>query len=181
MSVETDPPETPEATDTRVAPSVDLMAGLFFLAWAAAGWWSYLGNAPLRRSLFASVDPGPALLPLITLWVLTMGGGLVLAIGLVRLALGRSEGAPLPSLRSHLIPVAFLASLLGAVLAMRSLGFVTVSFVFCLVWIAVLSASGRVGWRDHAVGLALAVVLAGAITWGLHAVFVQLLLVQLPR
>lgn len=171
----------PAVSPGRGTPAVDLMAGTFFLVWAAAGWADYLGNGMLRRSLFASIDPGPALLPLITLWVLTAGGGVILLQGAWRLARGSHGGIPLPPLRSHLVPIAFLASLLAAVMAMRSLGFVTVSFVFCLAWIALLSAPGRIGMRDHAFGLALAAVLAGIITWALHAVFVQLLLIQLPR
>ncbi len=164
----------------RVTPAADLLAGGFFLCWAGAGWWSYLGHDRLRQSLFASVDPGPALLPLITLWLLTGGGALIAGQGLWRLAMGRREGIALPALRSHLVPAAFATSMLLAVLALRALGFVTVSFVFCLVWITALSAPGRVGLRDHGFGIALAAICAAAITWSLHAVFVQLLLVQLP-
>ena len=172
---------TSEGETNRVTPGVDLLAGGFFLCWAGAGWWSYLGHDRLRQSFFASVDPGPALLPLITLWLLTGGGALIAVQGLWRVAMGRWDGIALPALRSHCVPAAFAASMLIAVLSMRALGFVTVSFAFCLIWITVLSAPGRVGLRDHSIGIALAAIYAAAITWSLHAVFVQLLLVQLPR
>ena len=166
-----------------VSPAIDLLAGAFFLLWAAVGWYSYLGSPRLRASLFVSVDPGPALMPLATIWVLSLGGGIIMAKGLWRIASGADPGAVarLPEARRHLVPMAFLASMLVGVMLLRQIGFVAVGFVFATVWLFALSGASRPGLRDKAIGLVLAAAMAAAITWAIHFIFVDLLLVQLPR
>lgn len=168
-----------EAEQQQASPGIDLLAGAFFLAWAGVGWLAFLQNEPLRRSLFASADPGPALLPLITLWLLTIGGTIIAIKGGYRLLRGRYDPTidSLPHIRDHLAPLAFVASVLVTVCLMRRIGFPIAGFGLSVVWLYVLSAGRRVSLRS---GL-LAVVFGATMTFIVYYIFVTLLLVPLPR
>lgn len=162
----------------RYSPALNLATAAFFLAWAAVGWLAYFSNAPLRASLFVGPDPGPALMPIITLTLLTVGGGIILLralVGFLRGDGGTVEG--LPDLRSHTKPILFMISLIVTVALMQRLGFATVGFGFSLVWLFVLSAGGQPLLRRAAVALALAVTITFAIWYG----FVEVLRISLPR
>lgn len=161
------------------SPSIDYLAGAFFLAWAAVGWFAYLGNAALRASLFASADPGPALLPLITLSLLTVGGAAAIATGLARSRRAPPQGGweGLPPWRDHLAPIAFGASVVALVFLMRRIGFPAAAFGFCVIWLYLLSAGRRISPRQALIAAAVAAALTGAV----HGVFAHLLLVPLPR
>lgn len=161
------------------SPSIDYLAGAFFLGWAAVGWFAYLGNARLRASLFASVDPGPALLPLISLSLLSVGGAMAVATGFVR---SRREAPQatwerLPPWRDHLAPVAFGASVVLLVLLMSRIGFPAAAFSLGVIWLYALSAGRRVRVRDALI----AVGTAAAMTAAVYGVFAHLLMVPLPR
>ena len=106
------------------SPGIDYLSGAFFLGWAAVGWFAYLGNERLRASLFASADPGPALLPLIALSLLSVGGATALATGVVRSRREAPHAAweRLPPWRDHLAPVAFGASVVLLVFLMSRIG-----------------------------------------------------------
>jgi len=160
--------------DTRTAPHIDTLAGGFFLVWAGVGWFSYAGNTALRASLWARADPGPALVPLIVLVLLTLGGGVLLARGLWRFV--RSEtGDSLPPVTAHILPLGFAATLGALVVAMPATGFLPAAIAFCLFWLWALSSGGHslLGW-------ALRFLAAGAIGGGIHLVFAGLLRVPLP-
>ena len=161
------------------SPSIDYLAGAFFLAWAAVGWFAYLGNARLRASLFASADPGPALLPLIALSLLSVGGATAVATGFVR---SRREAPQatlerLPPWRDHPAPVAFGASVVLLVFLMSRIGFPAAAFFLSVIWLYLLSAGRRLSAR-HAV---IAVGIAAAMVAAVYGVFAHLLLVPLPR
>ena len=171
MSRDTDSPEAGGA-------GTDLLAGGFFIAWAGVGWWAYLTNERLRASLESpSPDPGPALLALIVLWGLSIGGGLVASLGLWRLARGARVDEGLGGLREHFRPVAFLITLIVLALMMRPLGFLTAAGLFTAGWLYVLTAGIRLSWRHAVLAIAGGVVLPLA----LHLIFAGLLLVPLPR
>ncbi len=160
--------------DTRTAPHIDTLAGGFFLVWAGVGWFSYAGNAALRASLWARADPGPALVPLIVLVLMTLGGGFLLAKGLWRSA--RSEtGEGLPPATAHLLPLGFAATLGALAVAMPATGFLIAAIAFCLFWLWALSSGGHalIGW-------VLRLLAAVAIGGGIHLVFAGLLRVPLP-
>lgn len=161
------------------SPATDLLAGAFFLVWAGVGWVAFLGNDPLRKSLFASADPGPALLPLITLWMLTIGGTVIGIKGTYRSMkeTHARSAESLPRLRDHAAPLAFLASVLAAIFAMRQVGFPIAGFGLSVIWLYVLSAGMRVSLRS---GL-LAIVFGATMTFAVYYIFVKLLLVPLPR
>lgn len=171
---------TPAATSdqSRADPSVpgpvDALAGVFFLAWAVLGWASHLGNAPLRRSLFAGTDPGPALLPLIILWLVTLGGLWLLLSGLWRWRqAGASSG--LPPLASHAAPAGFALTLLALIWLIPVTGFRLPAIGFCLLWLWLMAPGGQAltAW-------ALRLPIAAAIAFGLHFLFAGVLGVPLP-
>ncbi|KPQ05890.1 MAG: Tripartite tricarboxylate transporter TctB family [Rhodobacteraceae bacterium HLUCCA12] len=159
----------------RTAPHIDLLAGGFFLIWASVGWLSYAGNARLRDSLWAGVDPGPALVPVIVLSLLSIGGAFLIAKGALRRMQGQTGGAGLPQTQTHVLPLGFAVVLLGLIVAMPLLGFVPVAIAFCLFWLWMLSPGGAAltGW-----GLRLlsAVLIGG----GIYAIFAGFLQVPLP-
>lgn len=167
--------------DTETAPHIDLLAGGFFLVWAGIGWFSYAGNPPLRASLWAQADPGPALVPLIVLVLLSLGGGVLVAKWLwraraataARLASDTVDG--LPPARTHILPLGFAATLGALAAAMPATGFLPAAVAFCLFWLWALSSGGNalVGW---ALRLLAAVIIGG----GVHLVFAGLLRVPLP-
>ncbi len=176
MSAPADERET--GADQPVSGPVDLLAGLFFLAWAAVGWVSYLGNAPLRRSLFAAADPGPALLPLIILWLVTLGGVWLLLTGLWRWrrsGAGAPTGTGLPPLVSHAAPAGFALTLLALIWLIPVTGFRLPAVGFCLLWLWLMAPGGQAltAW-------ALRLPIAAAIAFGLHFLFAGLLGVPLP-
>ena len=161
------------------SPGIDYLSGAFFLGWAAVGWFAYLGNERLRASLFASADPGPALLPLIALSLLSVGGATALATGVVRSRREAPHAAwerP-PPWRDHLAPVAFGASVVLLVFLMSRIGFPAAAFSLCAIWLYALSAGRRVAPRDALV----AVVAAAAMVAAVYGVFAHLLMVPLPR
>lgn len=166
-----------EQEANRTSPSVDVLAGLFFLCWAAVGWWSYLAHEKLRQSLFAGPDPGPGLLPLITLWILTLGGSGIAIKGLVRMRSvpAAERNADLADWRDHLVPLAFLATVIATVFMMQRVGFLISGFSFCVVWLCALSAYGRPSLRN----VVIAVVLAAVMTLGVYLIFARVLLVPL--
>jgi len=165
--------------DTGTAPHIDLLAGGFFLVWAGVGWFSYAGNTTLRASLGGQADPGPALVPLIVLTLLSLGGGALLAKGLWRAT--RPDTAPydpdegLPPARAHLLPLGFAATLGALVLAMPATGFLPAAITFCLFWLWALSSGGH-----SALGWALRLGVAVAIGGSIHLIFAGLLRVPLP-
>lgn len=166
--------------DIRTAPHIDALAGGFVLIWAAVGWYSYAGNAALRASLWAQADPGPALVPLIVLTLLSAGGGFLLVKGLARKLRPGSEGPDeategLPPAHTHLLPLGFALTLTGLSVAMPATGFLPAAIVFCLFWLWALSSGGHslVGW---ALRLLAAVTIGGSV----HFIFSGLLSVPLP-
>lgn len=169
----------PQDISTATSPAIDMLAGGFFLAWAAVGWTSYMNNIPLRASLGAGADPGPALLALITLWLLTIGGLVIAGIGAYRwtrvATAERSHDLPHP--KDHIRPVCFALTVIAAAIFMRPLGFILCAFVFCLLWLYVLPAGRSVSLRHGALAIALAAIL----TFGVYYIFARFLLVPLPR
>lgn len=148
-------------------------AGVFFLFWAALGWYGLLSNAPIWSTLGAlGLDPGPAILPIFACTAMTAGGLWYLGTGLLR---GHSGLKPafLPSLKT---PLVFFASAVLAASVLNVVGFWVSGFCFAALWIF---AFGR---RDKGLfyrsGMALG--LAVAIIAFIELVFVQALRVPLP-
>lgn len=167
----------PEPQQTQYSPALNISAAVFFMIWAGVGWIAYLGNAPLRASLFRGPDPGPALLPLITLSILTLGGAIILIRGLIGLWRHTTWAEGLPDPRSHARPMLFMLSLIVAVALMSRVGFLAVGFVLSGVWLFALSSASQPLLRRTVI----AVVLAAAITFAIWFGFVEVLRISLPR
>lgn len=168
-----------DASDT-IAPGAgsDLLAGGFLFAWAGVGWIGYLTNERLRASLESpSPDPGPALLALIVLWGLTLGGTAVTASGVWRRARGGRLRDGLEDARTHLRPAAFVVTLILLAVLLRPLGFLPAAGVFTACWLYGLTAGARLSLRHAALALLGGVLLP----LGLQLVFAGLLLVPLPH
>lgn len=161
----------------RTSPVVDLLAGALFLAWAMAGWYGYWINAPLRNSLGASADPGPALLALVTLGLLTVGGLAILIKGAARLRQESAWAYDLPPIGDHVRPLAFAASVVIATMLMRPIGFVASGLLFSIFWLYALSAGLR--WSPKAA--LLSIVVGAVLTLVIYVIFARFLHVPLPR
>ncbi|WP_420812382.1 tripartite tricarboxylate transporter TctB family protein [Pararhodobacter oceanensis] len=154
------------------------MAGGFFLFWAAVGWASYTANSDLRASLWARADPGPALVPIIVLSVLSLGGGFLFIRGIILTLNDRTpcqDQRALPPVSSHILPLGFAASLAVLAVAMQIVGFLPAAIAFCLFWFWGLSSekSTTRAWLLHLVA---AVTIGG----GINFLFAGLLSVPLP-
>lgn len=161
------------ASQQKDENSAGYAAGVFFLFWAAVGWAGLHFNAPLRATLTQpGLDPGPALLPILTSTALSVGGLWFLLSGFVKKRSGIAGLAPL----GVALAVAFFVTALMTTLWISLAGFTVPAFVFAAVWLTVLSnPTSRLRAR-----LAFALIVSGVIVAGIHLVFVTLLRVPLP-
>lgn len=160
--------------DQKTAPAIDLLAGGFCLLWALIGWAAFATNAPLRDSLGAHADPGPALVPLLVLVILTCGGAVLIAKGIWR-HLRQDSGAGLPAATAHILPIGFALSLGILILLLPLTGFLLGGVAFNLLWLWLLS-DRRGGGLPWFLRLAGAVAIAGSV----YLIFATLLRVPLP-
>jgi hypothetical protein len=160
--------------DQKTARIIDLLAGGFFLLWACIGWVAFATNGPLRASLGAQADPGPALVPLIVLVILSAGGAFLVAKGGLR-HFRQDSGSGLPALTAHILPIGFALTLGTLVLVLPLAGFLFGGVTFTLIWLWLLSDrhGGVMGWALRLTG-------AVAITGGIYLIFATLLRVPLP-
>jgi hypothetical protein len=169
---------TPDASlseDYVATPRGDILGGLLFLVWAAFGWVSVLTSPAIFMT--RGGDPGPALLPVAVLTLLTIGGLVVVGLGVRRRLKGEREPEAAESLGSPVISLLFIVSLVALPTVMQLIGFVVTTSLWIATWIFVLARSG--GSSSRQAGL-LAVIGAGTITSVVYAVFVMALRVRLP-
>ncbi len=173
MKATNDPETSPPLSST---PGwINLGAGLFFLAWALLGWFSLLSTPELLDSLGRGPDPGPALLPVVVLSLLTVGGLVITGYSLFR-HYGRF-GPCVAAWHRHRLALALVASLAALPSVMTWIGFTAAIFLVLLGWIWVLGLKqDQPGWR-----LALISLLSSAfITAAFYAGFVVLIRVPFP-
>lgn len=148
-------------------------AGVFFLIWAALGWYGVLSNAPLIASFGGpGLDPGPSILPMLASSALTAGGFFLVLRGVVT----RNFGVMRVPLRVVAVPLLFLASALIAGGLIGIFGFIIPGFVFAALWLVLLNARQKIWWKR--IGFSL--LLAALVITLIQIVFVQLLRVPLP-
>ena len=152
----------------------DFLAAGLFLAWAAVGWVGLATNRPLRESIGAAPDPGPALMPLIALSVLTIGGVAIGIAGIVRRRARREKTRG--NWRSHLIPAAYVATILVATVAMTHVGFLATAMVMSALWLVALSGDPLLSPWNLIRGVLLAILITACV----YIVFAYLLHVPLP-
>lgn len=162
-----------EATQNTDEKSPGLGAGVFFLFWAALGWFGILSNSPIWATLSApGLDPGPAILPVIACTALTLGGLWYSWVGIS----GRGSGIKSDFLTTLKTPAIFFATAVLMASMINLSGFRVAGFGFALLWLFVF------GRREKGLlyrgGVAL--VLATSIIAFIELVFVQALRVPLP-
>lgn len=118
----------------------NIAVAAFFLIWAAVGWISLLSDENLFSDLYAGADPGPTLLPIIVLSVLSVGGA-ALAIGALlhrRPALKLNKAAQrLP--KAVKLAFALFLSVASFPYFMTVIGYLPTTFIFVFVWTFILT------------------------------------------
>ncbi len=113
----------------------DIAVSAFFLIWAIVGWISLLGDDSLFSDLYAGADPGPTLLPIIVLSVLSVGG-IALAIGalVTRRPVSKPKDTSQAPSRSFKLALALFLSVASFPYFMTILGYLPTTFIFVFVW-----------------------------------------------
>ncbi len=141
----------------------DLGVAVFFLVWAAVGWVSVAMNAGLAANDFG-LDPGPSLMPVIVLSVLSVGG-LALAVSPVAALLAR-RGKLHWSMSIDWRRLAFFVSVAGFPVAMQAVGYIAATLVFVFVWGLLLAPDIRDRPMRSAVVAAVASVVTTLVVYG---------------
>lgn len=168
----------------RPHPALDIAVGLFILAWACVGWISIAGNPQIFAD--KGLDPGPSLLPIIVLSVLSIGGLAILAnggIGLLRTRMLKKAERPgfARILRPHLVPAVLLVTMVAYPTLMQAVGYTTATVVFVLGWILALTDWRRLTDGRARLGAAFGAVFTTAIVAALlYAGFVVVIHAPLP-
>lgn len=161
-----------ESRQQAAAPP-GIAAGIFFLLWAALGWYGVLTNAPLVATFRApGLDPGPAILSAMACLALSGGGLWLLVTGL----LARNPGHAPVTIRALALPALFLATALVVACLIGPFGFRLPALVFAVGWLTFLGKAQPVWWKRIALSLLLGAGIIGAI----EIIFVQVLRVPLP-
>lgn len=130
----------------------DMACGAFFCGFSLIGLSSVTNSPALMDSLNQGLDPGPALLPLVTLGLMLIGGSLIMAKGLWRwvqyikhsrqsMRPASSETCAKPPKKSslnisqHLHAAALLASLALLPSVIQWLGFLPAVVAMALPWL----------------------------------------------
>ena len=110
----------------------DLQVPFFFLGWAGVGWASLVTSWHLFSDHDGGLDPGPALLPIITLVVLTIGS-LGLAIKPILKIISAGFLFKL-KIEPNWLPIFFFVSVVVFPMAMSIIGYIAATFVFVFAW-----------------------------------------------
>lgn len=154
----------------------DLGVALFFLTWAMVGWVSLATGTDLFDDrLYGGLDPGPGLMPVIVLGILTLGG-LALTIKPVAALVTRRGAVRLPSSLPWRT-LAFFASVATFPLIMTAVGYVPTTLAFVFIWALVLDPQLR---SRPAITVVWATVAALATTLVVHIGFDRVIGAQLP-
>ena len=142
-------------------PRNQLVAGVFLGLWSVAGWWSALGTAAVWADDYGA-DPGPGLLPVLALSLLSAGALWLVLSGARGMLSAPAAPGYWSGLRRHtLLPALFVASLLIYVPAIELAGFIPASGAFALLWMAALGLQRTAGARTGALATAGAGALIG--------------------
>lgn len=113
----------------------DIAVAAFFLVWAIVGWTSLLSDKNLFSDLYAGADPGPTLLPIIVLSVLSLGG-VALAAGafLNRRLTTKSADTVLGLPKGFKLALALFVTIASFPFFMTHIGYLPTTFIFVFVW-----------------------------------------------
>ncbi len=147
-----------------------IAAGVYLGIWSLVGWWSF-ARTPALWSGDYGADPGPGLLPMLVLAILSAGSMLLVAAG-VRHSIVASTAKEYwrEVSRGSMRPAILVLTLLIFVSAIGVLGFAISTIFFCFAWMFVLG---------YAVSGKKAAVLQAAIGTGVGVTLVYVVFVYL--
>ncbi len=158
-------------------PRGDIVAGAVILVIAAIGWWVVRSNPELVGTDYGS-DPGPAMVPQLTLTLLVLAALGLIARGLVLLRRDTGQIHSAGVWTWLPVPAAMVISLILYALAFPVLGFVEATLTFTILWSIAL---GVIEFRPRRAGLYLLYVAeAGLITFLVWLAFARLIGIPLP-
>lgn len=115
----------------------ELGAALFFLIWAGVGWASIVYGSKLLSGRSYGLDPGPALLPVITLTILTVGAVAMAAMAIVKR--GRRSRKPASRTDTEPLPIIFLSMVAIFPILLETLGYIWATLASVFVWSVLLA------------------------------------------
>lgn len=120
----------------------ELALGGIMLACVAVFGWEAAGNSFMLGDF--GLDPGPAFLPVLMLYVLGVASVLLVIQGLARLSrVGWRIAISSDSLQSFIFPALMIVSLIAYVVLVDLIGFLALSLIFCVSWAIILV------WQDY--------------------------------
>lgn len=154
---------------------VEFGVPIFFGIWAVVGWLAIVDHPYLWMDW--GQDPGPDIMPVIVLSLLSAGSAAMLLRAVV-VWMRRGGTLRSPALRNLAVPFAFAGTLLLVVPAMGWTGFFPAALAFAVVWTFALSDSERrVGLLRRGVEAVLSAALGvGLVAW----IFIRVIHVPLP-
>ncbi len=177
------PPMAADGAAADAGPAAGLAAGAVLFAVSLLGWWTVRRNPELVGADYG-VDPGPGLLPQITLSLLSLFALALAGQGAVGLLRRRRGGGARPgprgawTLRRLSLPALLVATMTCYALLFPRIGFVWATIGFALFWTVVLGAVEFPPLTPRRA--ALYAIEAGGITVLVWAAFAVLIGVPLP-
>lgn len=126
-------------------PRNQFAAGLFLMIWSAIGWLSVINSPALWIDEYGT-DPGPGLLPIISLTILSLGALTLITVGAFQAVAqqGATESGYWPRLlQGSLLPACFVISLIVYISLIDVIGFIPMSTIFSLAWMFILGSKNR--------------------------------------
>jgi hypothetical protein len=170
-----------DAGAERRSAAGDLAAGIVLFSLSAVGAWSISANKFIIGVDYGN-DPGPGLLPAILLVLLALSSIAMMALAGLKLLRRRDGGTETgPSGKAGttlLVPALMVVTLLVYAQSMTWLGFLETTATFAVFWTIAIGVQdfGRPDGRRVAIWL----LEAAAICFGIYAVFAWLIKIPLP-
>jgi hypothetical protein len=120
----------------------DFGLGLVLLASVAALAYSVAVDTDMHQNF--GLDPGPAFLPDVLLWLLGIGAAILVVLGAVSLTrAGWQVEPPTDTIKNSLVPLLMIGSIILYVLLVPIVGFLAASLMFSIAWALAL------GFQDY--------------------------------
>ena len=124
---------------SRLCPKNQFAAGLFLMIWSVIGWLSLINSPALWVNTYGA-DPGPSLLPIISLTILSLGALTLIATGALQTVSQQHTGTRYWAMliKGSLLPGLFVISLIVYITLIDVVGFIPMSIIFSLAWMTIL-------------------------------------------
>ena len=120
-------------------PKNQFAAGLFLMVWSVIGWLSLIGSPALWVNEYG-VDPGPSLLPIISLTILSLGDLALIGTGALQTVVQQHARTRYWAMliKGALMPGLFAISLIVYITLIDVVGFIPMSAIFSITWMYIL-------------------------------------------